>query len=84
MLTLSRSHSRRLLAATPPKAGDRTLPTDRTLAVAAIVDVPALIDAVSPWIDLCVRTAAAKDSEGEDSDARSSMVLDQATRSWTC
>jgi hypothetical protein len=77
VLTLSRDHSRRLLAEKPPTVAGRSLPADRPLAGAAVIDVAALIDVVTPWIDLGVHTATEKASGGDGGEGKAAMILDQ-------
>ena len=93
VLSMSRAHSRRLLADTPPTVAGRPIPSDRPLAAAAVVNFAALIDAIAPWIDFCVHSSMEKPPEAEagaDAPApvpartlrpRSSA---RCTRSWTC
>jgi hypothetical protein len=62
VLSLSRDQTERLLKATPPTLSGRSLPTNRPLAGAAVVDIAALIDAVAPWVDLAIE----KGMEGQE------------------
>ncbi|MGD0900656.1 MAG: hypothetical protein ABR915_22720 [Thermoguttaceae bacterium] len=62
VLSVSRDHSERLLRATPPVVGGRTLTTDRPLAVAGGIDFAGLLDAVAPWVDFAFERAAGEQS----------------------
>ena len=77
VLTISRDHSRRLLAEKPPTVAGRSIPTDRPLAGAAMIDVAALVDLVTPWIDFGVHTAIERQSGGPGSQGKAAMILDQ-------
>ncbi|MGO8690384.1 MAG: hypothetical protein ACLQLG_12185 [Thermoguttaceae bacterium] len=78
VVTLSREHSRRLLAATPPTVAGRAIPIDQPQAAAGLLDFAGLIDTITPWIDLGVRTAVERDAEDEGAQRRTAMILDQA------
>ena len=87
VLTVSLDHRRRLLAERPPTVAGRSIPTDRPLAGAVVVDSTALIDLITPWIDLGVRTAVEKGAGGDDGTypspvpdfqgGKATMILDQ-------
>ena len=77
VLSMSRAHSRRLLADTPPTVAGRPIPTDRPLAGAAAVDLAALIDAVAPWVDFCVHNSMEKPPEGEAGEDPAAAILGQ-------
>jgi hypothetical protein len=65
VLSVSRGHTERLLQATPPNIGGRTLPTGRPLAAAGGVDFAGLIDALIPWVDFAIDWVAGEDSSGQ-------------------
>jgi hypothetical protein len=65
VLSVSRGHTERLLRATPPNIGGRTLPTGRPLAAAGGVDFAGLIDALIPWVDFAFDKAAGEESSGQ-------------------
>ncbi len=78
VLTLSRDHSRRLLAEKPPTVAGQSIPTDRPLAAAAVIDVAALVNLVSPWIDFGVHTAVEKTGDvTAGGQSQAAMILDQ-------
>jgi hypothetical protein len=60
VLTLSESHTQRLLTGTPLKVkGGPLADLKRPLAGAAYVDWPGLVDALTPWVELAVREGVA-------------------------
>ncbi|MEI4927347.1 hypothetical protein Q8G50_33055, partial [Klebsiella pneumoniae] len=58
VLSISRDHTERLLAATPAKIGGHVLPADRPLAAASALNFAGLIDAIIPWVDMGFDKAA--------------------------
>ena len=56
----------------------RPIPIDRPQAAAGVLDFAGLIDTITPWIDLGVRTAVERDAEDEGAQRRTAMILDQA------
>jgi hypothetical protein len=61
VLTLSESHTERLLTRTPLKVKDGPLADlKRPLAGAVYVDWPGLVDALAPWVELAVRVGVAR------------------------
>lgn len=65
VLSASHDHTRRLLRATPLEVGGVLAESDRPLAMAAVLDWAALIDAVTPWVDLVVEMTAAAPPGGD-------------------
>ncbi|MBN2476614.1 MAG: hypothetical protein JXB62_18535 [Pirellulales bacterium] len=64
VLTISHEHTQRLLEATPLAAGGVLADPDRPLAVAAVVNWAAFIDALTPWVDLALKAAADDAGDG--------------------
>jgi hypothetical protein len=77
-MTLSRKHTRRLLAATPLKVGGGPLAnTDRPLAEATYFSMARTVDALTPWIKLGVRTLTPKAMRVDEDDAAEKARADQ-------
>ena len=75
VLSTSRRHTERLLAATPLTVDGRRVKTDRPLAAASVLDVAGLIDAAAPWVDYAAEAIAR--SQGDGSGNNSASILDQ-------
>jgi hypothetical protein len=52
VLSLSGKHTLRLLEEKEPKVGGFALPTDRPLAAIGVLDFAALMEALTPWVEL--------------------------------
>ena len=80
VLSINAAHTQRLLAATPPSVRGRSIPTDRPLAAAGVVDIAGLIDALTPWIDLAFKTYVEQlddEDSKEKAAGQAAMYLDQ-------
>ncbi len=80
VLSLSRSHTERLLASAPWKVGGLLTAPNRPLVWAAGFDWAALVEAAKPWTDLGARLIMAEKLDQSDpkvAKAQASSVLDQ-------
>jgi hypothetical protein len=73
VLSVSRRHTERLLATTPLKAGGLLTEPNRPLALAGFVNWQALVDAITPWVELATKEALAENS-GADAQAVKAQV----------
>jgi hypothetical protein len=73
VISASREHTQRLLAATPLTVNGRTLKADRPLGAVSVLDFASLLDVATPWIDYAAEAAAR--NQGENGNA--SSALDQ-------
>jgi hypothetical protein len=76
VLSINTKHTERLLTATPPSVQGRSVPSDRPLVGASVLDFAGLIEAVTPWIDLGVETAAQQSGQ-EGAKGKAAMILNQ-------
>ena len=74
VLSISKDHSRRLLAPRPLEAPGVLRPLDRPRAVAVVFDWPALVEAATPWIDLAVEKI---NEENDTDEAQAAEIVDQ-------
>ncbi len=74
VLSASRDHTERLLKATPLAIGGALDKADRPLATAAWLDLAALVETATPWVDFVFEQAAA--SKGID-EGRQKTILEQ-------
>ena len=64
VVSMSPSHTERLLRSTPLTIGGVLAETDRPLAAAVLLDWAGLIDVVTPWVDLALQKAAPASDDG--------------------
>jgi len=71
VVALTPDHAERLLAETPPSAGGAIGDPDRALAGAVVFDFAALVDTLTPWINLAIEQGM------KDSPMQAAMVAGQ-------
>jgi hypothetical protein len=69
VLTLSRSHTERLLSSAPWKVGGLLASPNRPLVLAAGCDWAGFVEAAKPWVDLGARKVMAEKLDQSDPDA---------------
>jgi hypothetical protein len=69
VLSISRRHTERLLAATPLKVGGLLTQPNRPRALAGFLNWPVLVDAATPWVDLATQKVLADQLDNSDPQA---------------